>query len=209
LFDKEVRRDNFAGRGAAVGLGTLVLLGILVFFASGGLRLVQASKSEPVVLVIGLFGLGAVVLGIIALAAGSRTPTGSLVSGLLGGTTIGLGIVLLGVFVACAMIVDFFNTCARCKDGLRRANCACVGRRTSHIFRPGTTAGGGPAAQDQGGVCMSIQDGSPAPRTYFPSVLFQRLRRRPARLGVALLTLATLAFAFVVFALCACRTFRR
>jgi hypothetical protein len=53
---------------------------------------------------------------------------------------------------------------------------------------------------------MSIADQSSARDTSFPSALLQRMRRRPARIGVALLTLTTLAVAFVVFALCACKT---
>lgn len=115
-LEDDVTQDTTGGMVVAIVLGGLLLLGIIVFFVMDGPRILSKSKDGWV------FGVGGVVLvlvliGSVAVAIKSRNKTASLVSGVVGGVTFGVGLVGLVVLLAClaimAAINDFFNTCAK------------------------------------------------------------------------------------------------
>jgi hypothetical protein len=115
--DIDVRRDSNGGIIVAAVLGGLLLLGVVMFFAMDGPKLVGSSKDGPTVLAVGVVILGLVVGGCVAIAIGVKKKEATLVSGILGGAAVGTGIVLLFVLLACLSIVaaidNFFQTCSK------------------------------------------------------------------------------------------------
>jgi predicted RNA-binding Zn-ribbon protein involved in translation (DUF1610 family) len=119
-LDRAAHRDNNGSRAVAIVLGVLVVLGIILFFALGGVDLVNASKEGPGVLGIGVLALGAIVVGVLAIAYNSKNPTATAVSGIVGGVTFGVGAVLLVVLLSClAALAAFQNFIETCGKGCR------------------------------------------------------------------------------------------
>jgi hypothetical protein len=117
-LDRAAHRHNNGSRVVAIVLGVLVVFGIILFFAMGGVDLVNASKEGPAVLGIGVLVLGAIVAGVLAIACNSKNPTATAVSGIVGGVAFGAGAVLLVVLLFClaalAAFQNFIETCSKC-----------------------------------------------------------------------------------------------
>ena len=114
-LERDVRRDR---TGSVIGLcvvGVLLVVGVVVFIATGGPQLVAASPEGPAVFGITLLILAAIVIGVGCLIYFSRDATAKIIGGTLGGVAAGavvvLGFVLLVIFAICAGISDFLNTC--------------------------------------------------------------------------------------------------
>jgi hypothetical protein len=111
-----VSRDAAGAGYGIVLLVFLVLLGVILFFSFGGLRLVAAGKEMPILLVVGLVGFGAILAGLFSITAGKKQGAGGRASGILGGVAIGAGVVLLVVTFSClAVVAVFLETCGKCR----------------------------------------------------------------------------------------------
>jgi hypothetical protein len=100
-LDDEVRRDSRGGLGAAIGIGVLLMIGVIVFLASGGPKLVSSSKDGPAVFGIGILLLGAILAGIIAVVTTSKSKAVTALTSVFGGLLIGAGLVVLFLILIC------------------------------------------------------------------------------------------------------------
>jgi zinc-ribbon domain len=110
--DDEVRRDS---NGAAVVGGILagfLALGLILFFAMGGMQIVSNVPDALPVLVLGVVALVVVAVGVVVLVGSSRSRTVTVAGGLMGGLVVGGGIVLLIVLLFCMAIVNVL-TCGK------------------------------------------------------------------------------------------------
>lgn len=116
-LERDVKRDTLGGSIVAGVLGTLLLLGIIIFFAMDGPKLLSQSQDAQGVVALGGVVLVLVLLGTVIIAFRSRNKTASMVSGMVGGLVFGAGIAMLVGLLAClavaAAITDFLNTCTK------------------------------------------------------------------------------------------------
>jgi hypothetical protein len=110
-MDVDVRRDSRGGQIGAAILTVLVLIGVAIFFAMGGPRLVSTSPDAASALGVGVLVLGVIVAGCIALMVNTSSTAAKTVAGILGGVVLGAGVVLLTLFLFCLGVM---STC-KCK----------------------------------------------------------------------------------------------
>jgi hypothetical protein len=107
--DVDVRRDQRGTGGAGIGLGILLLFGVVLFFAGGGLGLLPDSRG---VLVFILLLVGLMVAGVLAIARGNKV-LGGLAFGVAGALILG---VLVTLLVILAAVWTLLETCSKgCK----------------------------------------------------------------------------------------------
>lgn len=116
-LERDVKQDTTGGTIVSTVLGTLLLLGIVVFFTMDGPRLLAHSGDAQGVFAFGGIALLVVAVGVGIITSRSRNKTASVVSSLVGGLVIGAGIVGLMALLACltilAAINNFLNICAK------------------------------------------------------------------------------------------------
>jgi hypothetical protein len=117
LPDVDVRRDLRGVNVAALVLGGLLLMGVVLFFGLGGFSAVVASDDANAVLLCGVLILGAVVAGLVALAYGARNRIATVLSSVVGGLVVGAGGILLVIVLFCMSIAAAFNNV--CKFNLK------------------------------------------------------------------------------------------
>jgi hypothetical protein len=112
--EQQTHRDSSGSVAVGVFLALLVVLGLILFLVSGGLGLVLTGGPDVIAIFTVLFLI--IILGVIAIARGTRSPTAHAVSGVFGGILVGGATVLLVIGLLClSFIATFQQTCKGCK----------------------------------------------------------------------------------------------
>jgi hypothetical protein len=110
--DEDVRQDSLGANYALLALGALLLIGVGLFLATGGLRLVLAERDPKTVIVFGSAVLTVIISGLVAIGMGSRNPGTKLFAGVVGGFVAGAGALCLVIFALC---IGVLSTCHGCR----------------------------------------------------------------------------------------------
>jgi Double zinc ribbon len=105
--DEDVRRDSRGANAGFLVLGGLVVAGAILFFIFfQGLDLALSSKQPQNIVGFCLIVLAIFLGGLVAIAVGSSSTAIRIVTGVLGGLTVGATLVCLVIFVFCVGIVS-------------------------------------------------------------------------------------------------------
>jgi hypothetical protein len=108
-LEGDVQRDTTGGIIVASVLGGLLLLGIILFFAMDGPRMLGKDQDAHAGFIMGGSAVVLVMVGATVAALTARNKTVSLVSGLVGGIVFGVGVVFMAFSLFC---ISFF-TCGK------------------------------------------------------------------------------------------------